>query len=405
MRLSSLALAILTAMAVATAIAGGGRSGTPGGITEEQRRELERVSTLGYVVGGDPAPEEVGVTVHHTDAYEGYTVYVSRDFPGAFLVDMEGRILHSWHDPRTPVNLSKEWTRAWAYPDGSVLGITRYPAQLRKLDRDSDLLWKHGSINLRAHHDVQVEPDGTIYLLMSRAAELTWLREEPIVEPLVCILEPDGDGIREVDCIAIPEAFRTSEHAHVLSAPWFSDDGDPFHANSIEILRGGVPHPAFRPGNVLLSFRNIDCLAVLDPDRREIVWVDHGRWQRQHEARETAGGRIQLFDNRMFEARSRVVEYDVVSEEIVWSYTAEGFFSRGAGAQQELPNGNVLITESQNGRVFEVTRDGRVVWEYFNPRRLDGGRTIVRISRAFRVPHDYFTGPFAEHLSAQNEGR
>ena len=37
---------------------------------------------------------------------------------------------------------------------------------------------------------------------------------------------------------------------------------------------------------------------------------------------------------------------------------------------QKLPNGNVLITESSGGRLFEVTPDKRIVWEYINPVRV-----------------------------------
>jgi hypothetical protein len=32
-----------------------------------------------------------------------------------------------------------------------------------------------------------------------------------------------------------------------------------------------------------------------------------------------------------------------------------------------LPNGNTLICEGVFGRMFEVTGDGTVVWEYVNP--------------------------------------
>jgi hypothetical protein len=38
---------------------------------------------------------------------------------------------------------------------------------------------------------------------------------------------------------------------------------------------------------------------------------------------------------------------------------------RGA---QTLPNGNTLVTEGIDGRVFEVTRDGTSVWEYIDSR-------------------------------------
>jgi hypothetical protein len=405
----TLALAILVVliggiMLVTPAPRAAGPADGTDDITEEQRRELERISTLGYLVEGGPAPETSGVTIVDPEAWGGYTVYVSSDHPGAFLIDMRGHVLHTWTDSLTTVNRLREWTRVWVERDGSIIGIMRKPAQLRKLDRDSHLLWKHGRLDMRPHHDLEVEPDGTVYVLTGRHRRIPWLREEPVIDELVCVLKPEAGSVREIDCIDIPEAFRTSEFSDVLSAPWFGKDGDLFHTNSIDVLDGSIAHPAFRAGNVLLSFRSIDSIAVLDPDLRKIVWMRRGPWQQQHEARETPDGHILLFDNGPDDGQSRVVEYDVVTDKIVWSCTADGFFSRGLGAEQLLPNGDVLITESERGRVIEVTRDGGIVWEYLNPSRLDGGRTIVRIPRAFRLPYDYFTGEFGEQLSARREG-
>ncbi len=370
------------------------RAGQAGGVselTDEQQRELERIGTLGYTVGGDRAPEASGVTGSDPTAFEGYTVYVSADFPGAYLLDMEGRVVHTWQEEH-----SEHWVRAWVYPDGSILGVSAYPGRLIKLGRDSEFLWTYGDRQLRAHHDVTVGPDGTIVVLMRIGRVLEWLRPEGLLEDLICILEPGEEVPAEVASISIPEAFRDSEYAHLLEPSALGSDGDPFHTNCIEILDGTVPHPAFREGNFLVTIRNMDCLAVIDPGDRKVIWANTGRWQRMHEARVLPNGHLMLFDNRKFDGWSRVVEYDVVADEIVWSYEEDGFFSRGTGAQQLLPNGNVLITESQKGRVFEVTRDGEVVWEFWNPSRLEEGEAIVRVTRASRLPYDYFDPGFTE---------
>jgi hypothetical protein len=363
-------------------------------VSEQQRRELERIATLGYVTGSERAPTASGVTVRDSAACEGYTLCVSRGYPGAFLVDLDGDVVHSWEEEGP-----REWTRAWAYPNGDVLSISAYPARLAKFDRDSHPLWSYGDDRMRAHHDFQVQPDGTIYVLMRHACFLPWLRETPLQEDMVCILAPDGPVVRVVDCISVAEAFRDSEYSDMLTADWFMEEGDPFHCNSVEVLDGRVPDPAFRAGNVLLSIRNMDCLAVLDPERRAIVWVSRGPWQRQHEARATPSGYVMLFDNRTFDGRSRVVKYDVRSNEIVWSYSEDGFYSLGTGAEQLLPNGDILITESQKGRIFEITLEGRIVWEYLNPMRINGNQTIVGFTRARRFPKTYFAGDFRQMLA------
>ena len=71
---------------------------------------------------------------------------------------------------------------------------------------------------------------------------------------------------------------------------------------------------------------------------------------------------------------SRVLEIDPIKKEIVWQYTAEdsgqpdwAFFSAFISSARRLPNGNTLIDEGMNGRIFQVTPKGEIVWEYVNP--------------------------------------
>jgi hypothetical protein len=71
---------------------------------------------------------------------------------------------------------------------------------------------------------------------------------------------------------------------------------------------------------------------------------------------------------------SRVLEIDPHSKEIVWQYdgSASGrplwsFLSSFLSSARRLPNGNTIICEGMYGRIFQVTNDGRIVWEYINP--------------------------------------
>ncbi|MGB1348991.1 MAG: hypothetical protein ACPG8R_08780, partial [Flavobacteriales bacterium] len=53
-----------------------------------------------------------------------------------------------------------------------------------------------------------------------------------------------------------------------------------------------------------------------------------------------------------------------------WRYPAtldESFFSQNTSGAQQLPNGNILITEGASGDVREVTLDHEIVWRYVNP--------------------------------------
>lgn len=82
---------------------------------------------------------------------------------------------------------------------------------------------------------------------------------------------------------------------------------------------------------------------------------------------------------------------------IAWEYNAEksnrpiwSFFSHYISSVQRQPNGNALICEGANGRIFEVTPDGKIVSEYVNPfpnvTRKVPNSTIFR---AVKVPENW----------------
>ena len=74
--------------------------------------------------------------------------------------------------------------------------------------------------------------------------------------------------------------------------------------------------------------------------------------------------------------------------ELVWSYTNPRFFSTNISGAQRLPNGNTLITAGAGGRMFEVTKEGAIVWEYMYPtvqRRQCVERGVPRLPYSIRV--------------------
>lgn len=59
-------------------------------------------------------------------------------------------------------------------------------------------------------------------------------------------------------------------------------------------------------------------------------------------------------------------------EKPVWTYTAPdsiSFWSSFISGAERMQNGNTLINEGARARFFEVTKEGKIVWEYLNPYR------------------------------------
>ena len=64
------------------------------------------------------------------------------------------------------------------------------------------------------------------------------------------------------------------------------------------------------------------------------------------------------------------------------------FYSPFISGMQRLPNGNTLITEGSDGRVFEVTKDHELVWEFISP--YWGQKLPMNmVYRAYRVPYEW----------------
>ena len=144
--------------------------------------------------------------------------------------------------------------------------------------------------------------------------------------------------------------------------------------------------PLFRRGQILLSLREVDIVAFLDFESRTIEAAWRGPWVMQHEPTLLPTGDLMIFDNRGADGLTRVVQFDIESQEIVWEYRGQEdlpLHSPEGGSAQLLSNGNVLITESERGRAIEVTYAGEPVWEFVSPHR--GGRNNELVATLWDV--------------------
>ncbi len=357
-------------------------------LTREQRQAIDRLQSLGYLSGYKAAGSSTGVTTFVPErTFQGLNLYTSGHTPEAVLMDMQGRVLHRWHyafrdafpDAREiPEDRSGTgyWRRVRLYPNGDLLALY-HDYGIVKLDKNSRLLWAASG---RFHHDFFVGEDGRIFTLSHEVQFLDRIHPyEPLLVDSIEILDANGRPLQRVPLL---EAFERSSYASLLkSAPPF---GDIMHTNTVEVLDGRLEHrsPAFKKGNILVSVREMDVVAVVDASTAAVVWALSGQWHRQHDPTILDNGHILLVDNLGHGGMSKVVEIDPFTQRIVWAYesTSERPFSTLIGGlNQRLANGNTLITESDTGRAFEVTRDGRIVWEFHNEARTGDDNELVAV--------------------------
>lgn len=361
---------------------------------------LERISTLGYVdVSPEPArTTQMGVTVFdETRSYPGYNLYTRRNESSAELIDARGRLVHRWHQEQ-----DLAWVRAVLLADGDLLVVGAEPWDAEadskrtaprfamRLNWGNEIVWKRP---LSAHHDIVMTPEGRIGVLTVKGRRP---QDGPasaiVVEDHVTILSEDGEIEDER---SLEQMLKARPDIHTLRPPgkgrrkW-----DPLHSNSLRWLSDealAAKDPIYALGNIIVCFRYQNSVAIFDWDKQEVVWT----WGQEdiiqpHDAVILDSGNILIFDNGVKRGWSRVVELDPLNREIVWEYKApkpRSFYTGARGANQRLPNGNTLISESNKGRAFEVTPEGDIVWEYFVPHlNLKGHRQVI--IRLYRYEKD-----------------
>lgn len=354
----------------------------------------DELEALGYLSGTNDAPSEQGVVRHDRErTAPGANLYVSGQGPEAHLIDAEGRVLHRWSRPwsaQWPVPERRDgkafpdhWRRAHLLDGGDLLVIWGGWGMAR-LDRDSRLVW--GVNTERIHHDLDVDDQGRIWTLSRRPTREPALHADgPVILDDIVVYDQHGNLQRRIPLI---HCFANSRYAPAI-ARW-PTHGDVLHTNTISILRDGDPRPEFADGNLLVSFRRTDTIAVIDPKAQAVVWMLTGQWRAQHQPVLLPDGNLLLFDNQGLGERSRVLEIDPFSQRPIWQYGAadgENFYSKILGSVQRLPNGNTLISESDNGRAIEVTREGERVWEYVLPHRAgERGELVASLYEMVRLP-------------------
>lgn len=340
---------------------------------------------------------------------------------GMRLLAMNGDVLHEWpvafndlwpdatHVERAIHDWDAQIHGALLYPNGDVVFNFQYGG-LARIDACGRPIWRLAE---QTHHSVYEDENGHLWVPSRRRHDepSSALPGAPVpyYEDLVLELSPDGRVLREISVLdVIVEGgqsgllYANGEHGAVLNLPL---DGDFTHLNDVDVLEPSIAaaFPMFEAGDLLLSLRNLNLLLVVDPDTAVVKWWMVGPYLRQHDPDFLPNGRISVFDNRRDGAGgqalggSRILEIDPATREISVVYgdrEDQRFYTETMGEHQHLPNGNVLITESEAGRAFEVAPSGEIVWSYVN--RWDE-ESAALIGRAVRYPASY-----AESIEAES---
>ncbi|MGC4061728.1 MAG: DUF6491 family protein [Aquabacterium sp.] len=305
----------------------------------------------------------------------------------------------------------------------------------------------------RQHHDWRRLPNGDTVLLVNVVHAVPGFKAGTLLDDGIYEVTPKGEVVWQWLASEHLNEFGFSEEALKLIRNGLPRNGasapfDYLHFNNLSVVGPNKWFDAgdkrFHPDNLIVCSREANFTAVIDRQSGQVVWhlgpdypaaaaaaaataATNGDGVLPRPVDQIIGqhdghiipkglpgaGNLLVFDNQGeagypraavgTQPRSRVLEIDPVKKEIVWQYTAVNsgqpgwaFYSSFISSARRLPNGNTLIDEGMNGRFFQVTPQGEIVWEYVSPyvgesRTGGGGRAVSSnaVYRAQPVPYDW----------------
>jgi hypothetical protein len=356
------------------------------------KESLGALPYVSWVSSREGDSKKTGVTKYKSqEASDGINIFYSDIVTDAQLIDMRGNTVHTFRD-----NTGRKWIWKFMKPylGGDFLVLIGDKALFR-IARDSTLKWL---LEKRLHHYLDVSESGDIYVLGNKKIySPRYYLWSPIIDNMIGVITPDGNPKgKEISLARMileeKELLRAAKMQKGKASTYGRGAWDIFHTNTVQLIKKNIFRNGellFKKGNLLITIRRLDAIAVVDTEKEEIVWHwGVGELDKPHNALLLDNGNISIFDNGTGRKYSRVIELNPVTETIEWEYKAsplKKFFSKTRGAAQKLPNGNVLITESDRGRVFEITREGKTVWEFFNPHLSKKKEKRAAISNMSRI--------------------
>lgn len=307
------------------------------------------------------------------------------------MFDEAGEQVHQWPidyadaepDGKSPLNTMLHGMEVM--PDGSLILTFDAGNAIARFDACGMPMWS----TLGEYHHA-ISPDGQGNFLTWRANTIARIDAETGASTDVLGIEDDmipaGEGQEGI--------FGVRTFIAGGEGP-LSYESDPFHANDVEALTPEMvaAFPNFAAGDLLISLRELNMVAVVDPETGVAKWYQHGPWLKQHDPDFQPDGTITVYDNHTGDGQtSRIVGVNPTTNETRVLFAGNEdvpFYSWQRGKHQVLPSGNLLITEAQHGRAFEITPEGDLVWD--RDMGWDEGQNVI-ITEARHVAPDFFDG-------------
>ncbi len=328
----------------------------------------------------------------------------------AKVIMPEGQVIHEWnvdwfdiwpdcsHIPEQDIPKMKPGTHihGCVLMENGDLVFNFEDLGLVRLNACSDVVWR---LPYRTHHSV-FWADGNLWVCgkIEHSEKLPQFQSfhPPFIEPTVLKVSPDGEILSETSVFHLLEK---NDLLGLLVLSTIHNDftyatGDFLHLNDVEYFSDSLQDGFFKPGDIMISLRNINAILVYQEENLKIKYKSIGGFVRQHDPDFIDANTISIFDNNNIKLDGKKRYSKILIESVNTNRDSiyftgsrkHPFYTNIMGKHQWLPNGNLLIIESMKGRVFEIDDKGEIVWEYINI--VDSGYAGI-VEDAIRLSPEY----------------
>jgi hypothetical protein len=324
------------------------------------------------------------------NAPDGYRViHGTFDFDkvlhGAVMLDPEGRVAHVWHISQEGLDWEhRKDTNVFPHgfeiaPDGSIVTAFDEGNAITKYDYCGNVLWRlEGDFN----HSIAFEGNDAIWCLKdyNLLVKIDYHTGEVLKKiPLEKVMDANPD----IDIFGILQS-DTQEGSNWLHDYWHLNDVDPLPEELEQY------YPGFSAGDLLVSLRSSNLIFVMDQETLKVKWWRQGLTRRQHDPDWNDKGTITIFNNNMHRGYCNITELNPFTYEydILVDGETYNFYTWWKGKHQMMPDGGVLITSPDQGRVFETNGEGNITFEFLNT--YGGSQENMAVSEARFLPENFF---------------
>lgn len=294
----------------------------------------------------------------------------------------DGRLMRTYRPDITAINARSTFTSALIdlkrdrdvsrnlmmhpllMPNGDL--VIHDSSPLARVDACGRVKWVVDGI---FHHSVEPAADGSLYAVYRYPTPRLPGAAPTFNDEAIAHVSADGKllGLERIADILDRNGLGMLWRGHPYT-------DDPFHLNDVQpALRSG---PYWQRGDLFLSLRNLSLVMLYRPSTGQVLWHRLGPWSMQHDVAILDDHRISLFDNDLrfaapegvVDGTNRIPVYDFATDRVRFPYAAamqaNHVATRTQGRQLPMPNGDIIIEETERGRLLRLAPDGTVRWRY-----------------------------------------